>query len=198
MKFTHELDGDEGWKISTSKQAEYFKKVEHLGKCDIDGDMFVAYDEYNFIYIFKGTMEEETLKTNTWYKNKGLGFFVCRTGNENNYSIDIYGNEDFCFPCSDFNLWTEATDEEIEEPLIKLAKKKGFENVHELTLKDFDGEIINKGTFECLGNNYIYNDGKLFLDGVPIFKNGVWVEIVEDDELSIEERLKRIEEKLNI
>jgi len=197
MKFTHDLDINLGWTNNTQNTSD-FKKVKHLGKCAMDGDMFAAYNHEGEIHIFKGTMEEEeTLKTNTWYKHREGGFFIYRTGNENNYAIDFYGNEDFSFPCSYFNLWTEATDEEIEATLIKVAKKKGFKDIDKLTLKDFDGRITNKGFFNFSGNNYSYYNGKLFLDGATIFKDEEWREIIEE-ELSLEERLKRIEEKLNI
>jgi len=197
MKFTQDLDIEDGW-IRTYQTPSDFKEVKHLGKCAIDGDMFAAYNNEGEIHIFKGTMEEEkTLKTNTWYRYRKADFFVYRTGDKNNYNIDIYGYEDFYFPCSSIDLWEEATDEEVKEALTKLAIKKGFENIDKLTLKDFYGEIYHKGMFESLGNHYIYNDGKLFLDGVVIFKDGKWVEILKD-ELTLEERLKRIEEKLNI
>lgn len=196
MKFTHRLFKTKGWGETILAPSDC-EEVKHLGECPFDGDMFVAYSNQGEIHIFKGTMEEETFKTNTWYRHRKGGFFVYRTGDENNYIIGIYGDEYFNHPCLYFNLWTEATDEEIEEALIKLAKKKGFENIDKLTLKDFYGEIYHKGMFECLGNHYIYNDGKLFLDGVIIFKHGEWVEILEK-EINLEERLKRIEEKLNI
>jgi len=196
MKFTHDLDTNLGW-IETTENPSNFEKVKHLGKCAIDGDMFAVYDDGS-IHIFKGTMEEEeNLKTNTWYRHKEVGFFVYRTGDENNYAIDFNGDEYFSFICSRFNLWKEATDEEIENALIKVAKKKGFKDIDKLTLKDFDGQITNKGFFNFSGNNYSYYNGKLFLDGATIFKDGEWREIIEE-ELSLEERLKRIEEKLNI
>src|SRR6056297_3583973 len=93
------------------------------------------------------------------------------------------------------HVWKNPTDDEVEVTLTKLAKKKGFENINELTLKDFDGQIFHKGTFACLGNHYIYNDGKLFFDGVVIFKDGEWVEIIEE-ELTLEQRIKNLEDKI--
>jgi len=95
----------------------------------------------------------------------------------------------------DKHVWTNPTDDEVEINLTKLAIKKGFQNINELTLKDFDGQIYHKGMFECLGNHYIYNNGKLFLDGVTIFNDGEWVEIVED-KLTLEQRIKILEDKI--
>jgi len=95
----------------------------------------------------------------------------------------------------EIHIFKGTMEEEIEATLIKVAKKKGFENINELTLKDFDGQVFNKGIFECLGNHYIYNDGKLFFDGVVIFKDGEWVEIIEE-ELTLEQRIKNLEDKI--
>ena len=194
MKFTHDLDIHEGWR-KTYQTPSDFKKVKHLGKCQIDGDMFAAYNNEGEIHIFKGTMEK-TLKTNTWYRHIGdNSSFVYRTGNEHNYGINISG-EEFDFPCSYINLWEEATDEEVKEALIKVAKKKGFENIDKLTLKDPFGNFFEKGGFEFADNSFkLIRGNTLLLDGVVIFKDGKWVEILED-KLTLEQRIKNLEDKI--
>lgn len=197
MKFTHQLDGDEGWVKKTYKQPKDFKKVEHLGKCFASGDMFVAYDTDNFINIYKGIFEEQTLKTNTWYVSENREL-VYRTRDTDNYAICLSGEYNY-YTCKTPEKWKEATQEEVEEALIKLAKKKGFKNVHQLKIKDPHGEVYEKGEFSFIDNKFMFIYGDtLFLDGVEIFNEGKWAEILEDEPLSIEERLKRIEEKLNI
>ena len=75
-----------------------------------------------------------------------------------------------------------ATEEEVKEALINEAIKRGFKNVGELSLKIVSGEMFKKGSFETANNNfrYVSVENRLHLDGVEIFYNGKWAEIVSE------------------
>lgn len=198
MKFTHELDVKQGWVKKTYKQPKDFKKVEHLGKCDIDGDMFVAYDTNNYIYIFKGTLEDETLKKNTWYKSKSCDTLVYRTSDFDNYGI-YYKFEDYDYRCTVSEVWTEATENEIKKALIQLAKEKGFKDIHKLRLKTIHNEVTHEGYWSFSSNFFEYNlqTNTLTLDAVPIFHNGKWAEILENEpNKSTDEKLESLLDRI--
>lgn len=195
MKFTHRLDIHLGWD-KTKTSPSNFKEVKYLGKCDFDGDMFAAYQNGE-IEIYKGILEDEPLKTNTWYRYKRGYSLVYRTGDDGNYAI--IGNEERSrFNCFTPEIWQEATEEEVKEALVKLAKKKGFKNIDKLRFKDPYGNVFEKGYFVSEGNKFkLITKDTLTIDGVVIFNKGKWTEILEDEPLSIEERLKRLEGKLS-
>ena len=73
-----------------------------------------------------------------------------------------------------------ATEEEVIEALINEAKKRGFNNIGNLKIKNTFGGISNG--FVTLTNNfyYDYKGNTLRLDGALIFNNGVWAEIIEE------------------
>ena len=75
-----------------------------------------------------------------------------------------------------------ATEEEVKEALINEAIKRGFKNVGELSLKIVSGEMFKKGSFVTANNKFIYIsvENRLNLDGVEIFYNGKWAEIVSE------------------
>lgn len=52
VEFTHYLNHSNGWEETGIKPSSYNRMV-YLGRCDIDGDMFAAYEE-GCISIFKG------------------------------------------------------------------------------------------------------------------------------------------------
>ena len=72
-----------------------------------------------------------SLEVGVWYKY--YGSLLCFKGNETTSKIiKCYGfcsGWDEAISCglgSDLNKWTPATDKEVEEALIKEAKKRGF------------------------------------------------------------------------
>ena len=73
------------------------------------------------------------------------------------------------------------------EFLIKEAKKRGFNNIGDLKIKNTYGCIRNG--FVTLTNNfyYDYKGNTLRLDGALIFNNGVWAEIIEEEKPTQEE-----------
>lgn len=53
VEFTKILSGFEGFKDTSIKPVDY-NKIIYLGRCNVDGDMFVAYSSSGNIIIFKG------------------------------------------------------------------------------------------------------------------------------------------------
>ena len=86
-----------------------------------------------------------------------------------------------------------ATEEEVKEALINEAIKRGFKNVGELSLKLVSGEMFKKGSFLTANNNFRYFsvENRLYLDGVEIFYNGKWAEIVIED-IPTQEEIDRV------
>ena len=86
-----------------------------------------------------------------------------------------------------------ATEEEVREALINEAIKRGFKNVGELSLKLVRGEMFKKGSFNTVNNEfrYISVENSLNLDGVVIFYNGKWAEIVIED-IPTQEEIDRV------
>ena len=79
------------------------------------------------------------------------------------------------------------------EFLKKEAIKRGFKNVGELSLKIVSGEMFKKGSFVTANNNFRYSsvENRLYLDGVEIFYNGEWAEIVIED-IPTQEEIDRV------
>ena len=82
-----------------------------------------------------------------------------------------------------------ATEEEVREALINEAKKRGFNNICNLKIKNTVGSISNG--FVTITNDfyYDYKGNTLRLDGAVIFNNGVWAEIIEEP---TEEEINRV------
>ena len=87
-----------------------------------------------------------------------------------------------------------ATEEEVSEALINEAKKRGFNNIGNLKIKSIHGGISNE--YQTITNNfyYDYKSNTSQLDGVIIFKDGVWAEIIEEPKETepTEEEIKRV------
>ena len=137
---------------------------------------------------------ETKLEVGKWYRlrNKAFNWLMCYT--ENSFgcygfnSKNLYSNE---YVMYDYNDWELATEEEVREALIKEAKKRGFNNIGDLKIKNTYGCIRNG--FVTLTNNfyYDYKGNTLRLDGALIFNNGVWAEIVIED-IPTQEEIDRV------
>ena len=86
-----------------------------------------------------------------------------------------------------------ATEEEVKEALINEAIKRGFKNVGGLSLKLVSGEMFKKGSFVTVNNKFRYFsvENRLNLDGVEIFYNGNWAEVVIED-IPTQEEIDRV------
>ena len=131
------------------------------------------------------------------YPKRGAGKFMFKF-NEfgiNNYGFNIIGewSDNLGVWKNEVNLCEEATKEEWLEALKEEAIKRGFKNVGELSLKLVSGEMFKKGSFETANNKFRYFsvENRLDLDGVEIFYNGKWAEIVIED-IPTQEEIDRV------
>ena len=136
------------------------------------------------------------LEVGKWYRlrNKAFNWLMCYTENRNVCygfnSENLYSNE---YVMYDYNDWKLATEEEVVKALINEAIKRGFKNVGELSLKLVSGEMFKKGSFVTVNNKFRYFsvENMLYLDGVYIFYNGKWAEIVIED-IPTQEEIDRV------
>ena len=137
---------------------------------------------------------ENKLEVGKWYKsNKGS---ICFNLEDSYYGFDCVGDWRgiaYFKIGQDKSKWELATEEEVKEALINEAIKRGFKNVGELSLKIVSGEMFKKGSFKTANNNFRYSsvENRLYLDGVEIFYNGKWAEIVIED-IPTQEEIDRV------
>ena len=131
---------------------------------------------------------ENKLEVGKWYKLKDnpkiLALYDCfKHHRPYAYIFNEKGDYEYRVEFSLFELptyWELATEEEVREALINEAKKRGFNNIGNLKIKNTGGSISNG--FVTITNDfyYDYKVNTLRLDGVIIFNNGVWAEIIEE------------------
>ena len=59
IEFTHFLNEEKGYMSTKDLPSEYVKIV-YLGKCKEDGDLFAAYSDTGYIFIYKGNLNDGT------------------------------------------------------------------------------------------------------------------------------------------
>ena len=131
---------------------------------------------------------ENKLEVGRWYKSE-LGS-ICFNLEDSYYGFDCVGYwRDITYfkIGEDIYEWELATEEEVSEALINEAKKRGFNNIGDLKIKNTVGSISNG--FVTITNDfyYEYESNTLRLDGAIIFNNGKWAEIIEEVEPTKEE-----------
>lgn len=151
---------------------------------------------------------ESELEVGKWYKTKNghLKFFV---DEGTAYGFDMIGNwnevgKGYRYSFRSDNYWTPATDKEVETALIAEAKRKYTLGCKIKKLDNFyygsSNLIIDDLTkiqYEKASNQLAIKDKKGFW--ICIFKNGKWAEIISEPiELTLEQRIERIEEQLKI
>lgn len=117
------------------------------------------------------------IEVGKWYKQNGCFAFNKGLGIET-YGINpVYSSESFFhsknwFRSNNVNLWIEATPQEVEEALIKEAKRRGF---------DYDDFVFEDLT-NILWANYDSDiEGK---EEKAIFNNGKWADLIEVDKFA--------------
>lgn len=156
--------------------------------------------------LFKSKIE-----VGKWYINEDNNILVCCTKltEKQNYNLTFSGygirfkkwfNEENYFLRRRFK---PATDEEVKDALIAEAKRRGFKNLGEISIKSIfytlflSSKVYPKGTFVTIKNNYEFTDLNLYLDGVLIFHDGKWATIIEEEEEEIIS-IKELREKIQI
>lgn len=123
-----------------------------------------------------------------WYKLKEStgNAIACYQGIKSGFGISgemWFNNDNWTFPDEPEN-WIPATHQEVEEALIKEAKKRGFK----------EGVRFKSNTPNVYGDtnhtmtDYVkfdFTENGLFSGKGWIFKDGVWAEIVKDEPIKI-------------
>ena len=140
---------------------------------------------------------------NKWYKKTGSEYMIYLTK-----YVDLYNCEGFYFSglngeymgfCDDlgFRGCILANKQEIEQALTDEAKRRGFENVGDLSITFVDGRNFKKGFFYTSDNKFYFckEYNTILLDGVEIFNNGQWAKIT-DEKSELKEEIKELRNKL--
>ena len=135
---------------------------------------------------------ENKLEVGKWYKLKDnpkiLALYDCfKHHRPYAYLFNAKGDYEYRVQFSLFELptyWELATEEDVREALINEAKKRGFNNIGDLKIKNTCGGISN--AFYTLTNDFYFDyiSNTLRLDGAVIFDDGIWAEIIEQSEPS--------------
>jgi hypothetical protein len=143
------------------------------------------------------------LELNKWYRFKSgtLGYFQGFGKTSYGFHFDVWDYfEDhrwFCNKEEMHKIDRLATKEEVETALIAEAKKRGLDKqgIRIECLETLKVELSHNNNFACFN----YNNNGIYYNGIKVYKNGKWAEIVSEPiELSLEQRLERIEKHLNI
>lgn len=84
----------------------------------------------------------------------------------------------------------KATDKEVEEALIKEAKKKGFKEGQKLLLNDSQWNIKNL-FYEYYNNQDPYHPTSLQVGNAVLFENGKWAEILSETKKMTVEQVEK-------
>ena len=131
------------------------------------------------------------------YPKRGAGKFMFKFngkfGERITYGFNINGIWSNELGIYEYNIkyYEEATKEEWLEALKEEAKKRGFNNIGDLKIKNTYGYIRNG--YHTINNDFYYDyiSNTLNLDGVIIFKDGIWAEIVIE-EIPTQEEIDRV------
>ena len=148
-----------------------FIKKAHSHACDL----YKSRIEKEFPKLFK----EDALVVGKWYKSKIAVFRVTSLVPLKSYGVysGKWGNE---FYTDVTTKYGPATEKEVEEALIKEAKKRGFKQgavVNQQPAYNGYGDI-----YTVKGSYFSYNSSRdnFAIDGTGIYKQGKWAEIIKE------------------
>jgi len=137
----------------------------------------------------KKELDSPTFEVGKWYKDPLNNYMVFVTKNTGNLRGDTFGYGFDTHGCWSNSLGLDgseipATDKEVEEALIKEAKKRGFKNRVKIKQVSGDINILFNNKFEYLKE---WNEYKnvLFIDNYLVFANGTWAEIIKDEIIKV-------------
>ena len=116
--------------------------------------------------IFRIQKKKVKLDTTNMFYGYGFGAF------KNVWDENYYAHEGLC---------TLATDKEVEEALIKEAKRRGFKKgvrVDKVNLSD-DYNPNNELKEDTINTNELLSHGYLWVSSILIYDDGKWATIVE-------------------
>jgi len=136
---------------------------------------------------------KKTLEVGKWYKDLYLGHLAFREKDNGNYGF-LYGDWNTVIECKTPKQWTLATEQEVKEALINEAKKRRFVKGTKFL------SLLTAVKSECgINYNYYYDENELYSNGMCLFKDGKWAEIVKEPaeiEL-IKADIEKLNERLN-
>ncbi|MCP4054683.1 MAG: hypothetical protein GY739_16855, partial [Mesoflavibacter sp.] len=158
----------------TKKQQEFIKEAAtHSDVCENWKNRIKA----TFPELFNG------LKVGKWYKEKDSHRLVCYQEEYKNndimygYGFGLSGWNDNNQTYGSIRNWTSATDKEVEEALIKEAKKRGFK------IGTSYKDISNNGRIETICEELEYCSGfDLLTDGCggTTYSKGQWSTVIKN------------------
>ena len=131
--------------------------------------------EKEFPKLFKG----DALVVGKWYKSEISVFRVTSLAPLKSYGVysGKWGDE---FYTDVTTKYRPATDKEVEQALIKEAKRRGYrKNAVIITSKTGVKKTLNSNHFKMIGNNLVCLSSKESYIYSSVFTNGKWAEIVE-------------------
>ena len=131
--------------------------------------------EKEFPKLFK----EDALVVGKWYKSRGCLFNYQKQGDVYGFFTDVgWNNGGWIWDGTSAKL---ATDKEVEEALIKEAKKRGFkEGVRVERLLESNLGSLNGDSRTCENKEFKLYHGHLTIGNLLIFHNtGKWATIVK-------------------
>ena len=148
------------------------------------------------------------LKAGKWYNKKYFGKLMfyfngefSKSGYNPNYGLNyngIFSDEIGVFK-NEVNEYYEATHQEVEQALIKEAKRRGFNEGVKVKLFDsiFSTSVLNREdfTYQEDYNRFGIIGGDEDGSYAVLFKDGVWAEII-DEKSELKEEIKELRNKL--
>lgn len=131
-----------------------------------------------------------------WYKTTIGSIYYLEKGEKdwlNGYGIGRDYNQWFdkkCI-CKQYQIERPATDKEVEEALIKEAKKRGFKegcvaNNSKVHGGIYENNKLNRGySFHFIDGGLYYGNLEFNDSQFCIFKNGKWAKIIKDEPIKI-------------
>ena len=132
----------------------------------------------------KQQLNKPTFEVGKWYKRDSGSIIFIQEFNSliKGYGVDYVGEwRNEYISSGDKSEYRPATDKEVEEALIKEAEKRGFkEGVRVISVFSGVSSIIRNidVDFDPLVR-------ALFMNGIGIFRNGKWAEIIKDEPIKI-------------
>jgi hypothetical protein len=124
-----------------------------------------------------------SLEVGKWYKFKHCLFNYQENANVYGFFRDDWRDASWSWTENDYRP-TQATDKEVEEALIKEAKRRGFkEGVNIKGLSCYSG-VMSGNNVLVNTKDYYFRSGQLFVNrneesNMVIFDNGKWATIIK-------------------
>jgi hypothetical protein len=192
-----------GYFVTPEQMEEIITKAQNKMKTQVSNE-FILEAHKEACITWKARIEKEcpelfknTLEVGKWYKEKEKSnLLVCFTDIEKGYGYGVNRinewNDNFCR--DDKKSFELATEQEVKEALINEAKKMGFIKGAKFL------SVLTAVKSECgINYNYYYDENELYSNGMCLFKDGKWAEIVkEPTEIElIKAEIEKLNERLN-